>query len=249
MSQQASRFRTSPEPSKRFGAEGTPLPDTSRWQVLVIEADDRAASSLSRHLEEHGHRVRRARTGLEALRARQDAEVILMDLELPDVDGLDMCRSLTATSDVPLLAVTSRADETDRVLGLRAGADDYIVKPYGFQELLARMEAVMRRASPTRQEQRVLRLEPLVLDPVVRSAQLHGERLDLTRKEFDLLHVLMVRPGAVVSRQQLMQCVWQETETAQSRTLDTHVATLRRKLGSADWIRTVRGVGFRLGQP
>lgn len=186
---------------------------------------------------------------MEALRARQDAEVILMDFELPDVDGLDMCRSLTATSDIPLLAVTSRADETDRVLGLRAGADDYIVKPYGFQELLARMEAVMRRASPTRQEQRVLRVGPLVLEPVIRSVQLHGERFDLTRKEFDLLHVLMVRPGAVVSRQQLMQCVWQETESAQSRTLDTHVAALRRKLGSTDWILTVRGVGFRLGRP
>ncbi|ONK09314.1 response regulator transcription factor [Streptomyces sp. MP131-18] len=234
--------------STQFMVAG-PLQDAHSWQILVVESDERAARSLCRRLEEHGHRVRCVRTGMEALRARQGADVILMDFELPDVDGLDMCRSLTATSQVPLLAVTGRSDEADRVLGLRAGADDYLVKPYGFQELLARMEAVMRRSSPTRREQRVVRMGPLSVNPAVRTAVLSGQPLRLTRKEFDLLHVLMARPGAVVSREQLMQCVWQESDTVHSRTLDTHVSGLRRKLGSTGWIVTVRGVGFRLAQP
>ncbi|MFI9030947.1 response regulator transcription factor [Streptomyces sp. NPDC053560] len=245
--------RALPHPALPSPVRPGPPPLTAQpagpWRVLVVENDARTAQTLTRSLERHGHRVRTAATGAAALREHHHADVILIDLELPDVDGLEICRSIAAVCDTPLLAVTARDSEVDRVLGLQAGADDYLVKPYGFRELLARMGAVMRRARPAATAGAVLQLGPLVVEQTTRTVHLHGRPVPLTRKEFDLLLLLASRPGAVVTRRQILQQVWQDTDTPRSRTLDTHVNGLRRKLGSGDWIVTVRGVGFRLGQP
>ncbi|MGW2492246.1 response regulator transcription factor [Streptomyces sp. NPDC001606] len=229
----------SPQPAANEGA----------LRVLVVENDARAAETLLKGLVRQGHSTQRAATGAEALRAHQDADLVLLDLDLPDLDGLEVCRSIRAISDLPVIAVTARDSELDRVLGLQAGADDYMVKPYGFRELLARMEAVMRRARPRPAAPRIIHHGALRIDASARVATLDGRRVDLTRKEFDLLHLLASQPGKVVPRRQIMAQVWDDAWSPQGRTVDTHVSTLRGKLGSSEWITTVRGVGFRLGHP
>jgi DNA-binding response OmpR family regulator len=164
---------------------------------------------------------------------------------LPDIDGLDVCRGIRKNCDVPIIDVTSRGTELDRVLGLQAGADDYLVKPYGFLELMARMEAVMRRAKPGCASHRVVSRGPLRIDANLRRISLDGRRIRVTRTEFDLLYLLASDPETVVPRRRLMQQVWGDYWS--SRTVDTHVSSLRKKLGAPDWIITVRGVGFQLG--
>lgn len=182
-----------------------------------------------------------------ALKEHHRCDVVLLDLELPDVDGLEVCRSIRAVCDTPVLAVTSRDSELDRVLGFQAGADDYVIKPYGAPELLARMSAVMRRARPGRPAGSHTQMGPLTIEQDTRSVLLHGRPVPVTLKEFELLLLLASRPGTVVPRRQILQQVWQDTDVQRSRTIDTHVSSLRRKLGSGSWIITVRGVGFKLG--
>ncbi|MFI9530198.1 response regulator transcription factor [Micromonospora rosaria] len=214
-------------------------------RILVVEKDLRDMEALARGLRRHGHDVRHAATGEEALASYQDTDLVLLDLELTDLDGLGVCRGIRAACGVPIIAVTALGSELDRVLGLQAGADDYVVKPYGFRELMARIEAVMRRARPLRVNDDVLLRGPLRIDARSREVSVHGRRVDVTRKEFDLLCLLASAPDTVIPRRQIMCEVWGDTWSR--RTVDTHVSSLRNKLGNSDWIITVRGVGFRLG--
>ncbi|MFF3333598.1 response regulator transcription factor [Streptomyces sp. NPDC002888] len=217
-------------------------------RVLVVESEPRAAATLVQGLRRHGYMAESVSTGAKALQAHQGADLILLDLDLPDLDGLEVCRDIRAVSDTPVIAVTARDTELDRVLGLQAGSDDYMAKPYGFRELMARIEAVMRRVRPQQQplEQVVVR-GPLRIDVGAREVSLEGRLVELTRKEFDLLYLLAAQPQAVISRKQLMLQVWGDSWSRPGRTIDTHVSSLRGKLGSSSWIVTVRGVGFRLG--
>ncbi|MCH0541789.1 response regulator transcription factor [Streptomyces sp. MUM 203J] len=218
-------------------------------KVLVVESHAPSADTLVHRLRRHGYLAGSVATGAEALRSYRSADMLLLDLDLPDLDGLEVCRSIRAAGETPLIAVTARGSELDRVLGLQAGADDYLVKPYGFRELMARIEAVMRRVRRRRPQQGVLSRGPLRLDPESCAASLDGVPVEVTCKEFDLLHLLASHPGSVVSRRQLMAQVWDDPRSRPGRTLDTHVSSLRGKLGSSGWIITVRGVGFRLGDP
>ncbi|MHC0432265.1 response regulator transcription factor [Streptomyces sp. O3] len=232
-----------------------PSPGAARagnLNVLVVENDQRAADALLQGLVRQGFAARGVTTGAQALRGYREADLILLDLDLPDLDGLEVCRGIRAVSDTPIVTVTARGSELDCVLGLQAGSDDYLVKPYGFRELLARMEAVMRRVrsqSAHQDDARTLTCGALRIDAGARVVTLDGEPLDLTRKEFDLLYLLASRPGTVIPRSQIMAQVWDDAWSTRGRTVDTHVGTLRGKLGSREWIVTVRGVGFRFGHP
>lgn len=215
-------------------------------RVLVVESDGPAAAELVQELCRHGHLATSVATAAEALQVHHGVDLVLLDLDLPDLDGLEVCRRMRADGGVPIITVTSRGAELDRVLGLQAGSDDYVVKPYGLRELLARMEAVMRRARPYRPAP-VITHGPLRIDAGTRELRLEGRRVELTPKEFDLLFLLASQPGATVSRRQLLSQVWDDEWSHRGRTIDTHVSSLRNKLGSSRWIVTVRGVGFRLG--
>ncbi len=218
-------------------------------RVLLVEDDDTIASPLVRGLERDGFAVAHAETGADARRAfaATPPDVVLLDLGLPDVDGFELCREIRHDSGVPIIVVTARGEEVDRVVGLELGADDYVVKPFGFRELVARIRAVARRgtthhgdAAPT---------GPLEVDRRTRRALVDGQVLALTPKEFDLLALLADDPGAVYSRQRILDEVWDPHWYGPTKTLDVHVASLRRKLGHPELIETVRGVGYRLAVP
>ncbi|OEU85633.1 transcriptional regulator [Streptomyces abyssalis] len=213
-----------------------------------MESEARAADALVLGLSRHGHHAENVATGAKALQVHHSADLILLDLDLPDLDGLEICRTIRATCATPVIAVTARDTELDRVLGLQAGADDYMVKPYGFSELMARIEAVMRRVRPPQPPAQIITRGGLSIDAGIREIRLDGRRIVATRKEFDLLHLLASQPETVISRRQLMMQVWDDSWSRSGRTIDTHVSSLRSKLGSSSWIITVRGVGFRLGR-
>jgi two-component system, OmpR family, response regulator RegX3 len=230
------------EPQHR-AADSTPRPSGPR--LLLVEDDPTIAEPLIEGLEYEGFRVRWVRTGQAAL-AGPDADLVLLDLGLPDVDGREVCRGLTARSATPVVVVTARGDEFDRVLLLELGADDYVVKPFGFRELVARIRAVLRRggrapAADGRQE-----LGALTIDRRGRQVQLTGRPVELTTKEFDLLALLAEEPGTVRRREEIITRVWDENWWGSTKTLDVHVASLRKKLGNPRWIATLRGVGYRL---
>jgi DNA-binding response OmpR family regulator len=213
-------------------------------RLLIVEDEDAIAEPLAEGLRREGFEVERAATGAEAL-AAAPVDLVLLDLRLPDLDGLDVCRELRERSSVPIIVVTARGEEADRVVGLELGADDYVVKPFGLRELIARIRAVSRRAREE-PEDRVVRVGDLEVDERARRARLGGRELELTPKEFDLLAALARDPGAAVSRRRLLDEVWQTSWYGSTKTIDVHVAALRRKLGDPAWIETVRGVGFRL---
>ncbi len=216
--------------------------------ILVVEDEDAIADPLVAGLEREGYDVSRVATGESALEA-SPADLVLLDLRLPDLDGLDVCKQLRERSRVPIIVLTARGEEADRVVGLELGADDYVVKPYGLRELIARIRAVMRRAAALGGTSGPLRAGELEVDERSRRATLAGRELKLTPKEFELLAALARDPGAAVSRQRLLAEVWQTSWYGSSKTIDVHVAALRRKLGDPGWIETVRGVGFRLHVP
>jgi DNA-binding response OmpR family regulator len=217
-------------------------------EILLVEDEDSIAEPLMDGLRREGYNVSRVARGEDALEA-SPADLVLLDLRLPDIDGLDVCRRLRERSRVPIIVLTARGEEADRVVGLELGADDYIVKPYGLRELIARIRAVMRRAAAPAGASGTLRVGGLEVDERARRATLDGRELDLTPKEFELLAALARDPGAAVTRQRLLVEVWQTSWYGSSKTIDVHVAALRRKLGDPGWIETVRGVGFRLRAP
>jgi DNA-binding response OmpR family regulator len=214
-------------------------------RVLLVEDDLRVAAALESALRRRGYLTSRASTAAEAL-AAPPVDLVLLDLGLPDRDGIEVCRELRRRGDVAIIAVTARSDERDRVAGLRTGADDYVVKPFGLAELHARIEAVMRRASRAVADRAPVRIGALVIDLDAHRVTLAGAEVALTRKEFDLLLALARRPGIVVSREQLLADVWKTTWTGNLHTVEVHLASLRAKLGDATLIQTVRGVGYRL---
>jgi DNA-binding response OmpR family regulator len=177
--------------------------------------------------------------------------MMLLDLRLPDMDGYAVAREVRARSRVPIIMVTARGEEVDRVVGLEIGADDYVVKPFGLRELIARINAVMRRVEATGAKDAAddLTAGPLSLSPRTRRVWRDGEEVHLTPREFDILMMLMADPGAVVSRDELLRRLWGTTWSVQTKAIDVHVSSLRRKLGGPEWVETVRGVGFRLGVP
>jgi two-component system response regulator RegX3 len=217
-------------------------------RILVVEDEDAIAAPLARGLEREGFEVERAATGADAL-AAPEPDLVLLDLRLPDMDGFDVCRELRARSQVPIIVVSARGEEVDRVVGLELGADDYVVKPFGLRELVARIRAVSRRAGSRAEPRRELRVGALVVDSRARTAAVDGRELALTAKEFDLLALLARDAGAVVERRRILEEVWQTTWYGSSKTVDVHVAALRKKLGDPAWIETVRGVGLRLRAP
>jgi DNA-binding response OmpR family regulator len=216
--------------------------------ILVVEDEDAIADPLVAGLRREGYDVSRVATGEDALEAAS-TDLVLLDLRLPDIDGFDVCRQLRQRSRVPIIVLTARGEEADRVVGLELGADDYVVKPYGLRELIARIRAVMRRTASLGGADEPLRIGELEVDERARRATLGGLDLELTPKEFDLLAALARDPGAAVSRQRLLAEVWQTSWYGSAKTIDVHVAALRRKLGDPGWIETVRGVGFRLRVP
>jgi DNA-binding response OmpR family regulator len=222
-----------------------------RMRVLIVEDDEAIATPLAKGLEREGLDVDRVETGAAALgrAAERPFDVVLLDLGLPDRDGFDVCRELRARSDVPIIVVTARSEEVDRVVGLELGADDYIVKPFGFRELVARIRAVTRRRPVAMAYAGSTELGGLTIDRRTRHVVVEGVDVALTPKEFDLLAFLAEDPGAVCSRQQVLEEVWDPHWYGPTKTLDVHVASLRKKLGDPRWIETVRGVGFRLRTP
>jgi DNA-binding response OmpR family regulator len=216
--------------------------------ILVVEDEDAIADPLVAGLRREGFDVSRVATGEGALEA-SPADLVLLDLRLPDIDGFDVCRRLRERSRIPIIVVTARGEEADRVVGLELGADDYVVKPYGLRELIARIRAVTRRTASLGGADGSLHVGALEVDERARRVTLDGHELELTPKEFELLAALARDPGAAVSRQRLLAEVWQTSWYGSSKTIDVHVAALRRKLGDPGWIETVRGVGFRLRAP
>ncbi len=223
-------------------------------KVVLIEDEISISEPLSDALEAGGFDVHVASSGAQGLKliGEQSPDIVLLDLGLPDMDGRDVCRTLRQTSNVPIIMLTARGLETDRVVGLEIGADDYVTKPFSLSELTARMRAVLRRMAPpqTQPEQPVtLTVGALTLDERTWSATLNGEPLALTRREFELLRLLMRNAGTVLTRERLMEEVWDENWFGPTKTLDVHVSALRRKINddptNPRFIHTVRGVGFR----
>ena len=227
--------------------------------VVVVDDERPLVELVSRYLRREGYEVHTAYDGHEALEVigRVNPTVIVLDLMLPGLDGLEIARRVRADSDAYLVMLTARTEEVDRIVGLRVGADDYMTKPFSPRELIARIQAMLRRprqetAAPA-DEDEVRRLDGLVVDPVAREVHLDDQPLALTRLEFDLLDLLSSQPRRVFTKQQLLERVWGSAEYRDDHVVAVHIANLRRKLGDdADdprWIHTVRGVGFRMGGP
>jgi DNA-binding response OmpR family regulator len=218
-------------------------------RVLLVEDDDGVAGALVEALSAHGHVPRHVRRGEDALVAHKQAEFVLLDLGLPDIDGLDVLRKLRRVASVPVVVLTARGDERSVVRGLRLGADDYLVKPVRTAELLARMDAVVRRSLFRKDSAAAsIDVDGVMVDVAGRRVLVDGSPVALTAKEFDVLAALATRMGTAVSRQQLMDEVWGDAYLAISRSLDVHVAQLRSKLGRPGLLTTVRGFGYRFGR-
>lgn len=223
--------------------------------VMLVEDDPSIAGSLTDGLERYGYEVRWVTTGAAALDAAEP-DVVLLDLGLPDMDGLDVCRELRARSSLPIIIITARDDEVDTVAGLEVGADDYVAKPFGVREIVARIRAVTRRLgaadAPAADDAdpqaaaRALVVGRIQVDVAGRRVHSDGREVRLSPKEFDLLAALVAEPGTVLTREALIERVWDTHWFGSTRTLDVHVAALRQKLAGAVVITTLRGVGFRL---
>ncbi|MEW1632877.1 response regulator transcription factor [Streptomyces sp. NPDC093801] len=224
--------------------------------ALLVEDDDRMARALGTALARRGHTVRRVGRALDALRHVHEAEFVLLDLGLPDLDGLELLRRLRTVCDAPLIVVTARCEERDVVQGLRAGADDYVVKPFRMAELIARIDTVRRRTGAYGVRPgggaadggaRAVRAGDVEVDPAGRTVRVAGSEVRLTRREFDVLALLAARPEEVHSREEILDRIWGDAFLAASRSLDVHVAGVRAKTGRPGLVRTVRGFGYQLG--
>jgi two-component system, OmpR family, response regulator RegX3 len=241
--------------------------------VLLVEDDDSIALPLEAGLIHHGYTVTRVSRGADVA-SGLPADIVVLDLGLPDMDGLDVCRNIRQVdSRLPIIVISARGSEIDRVVGLELGADDYLAKPFGMRELIARIRAVMRRVEPmvgeanvsqrqtllsgeigphdhpSGRDSRVVSIGALIIDSRTHRVTMQGQELALTTKEFGVLSMLSADPGAVVTRSDLIEQVWDEHWYGPTKTLDVHVAQLRRKLGDPAWIENVRSVGYRLIDP
>jgi two-component system response regulator RegX3 len=223
-------------------------------KLLLVEDDMAIAGTLVEGLTAAGYELVHVTTGAGAL-AQHDYEMVLLDLGLPDMDGRDVCRQLRQGSSIPIIMLTARSEEFDRVLGLELGADDYVTKPFSLRELVARIRAVSRRANDSQPnlEDRELAgpqtIGSMELDRRTRRVHIDGSEIALTAKEFDLLAYLANDVGAVHTRTEILEAVWDSHWYGPTKTVDAHVASLRKKLGDHSWIEAVRGVGFRLEPP
>ena len=227
------------------------MPDSST--ILLVDDEDSVQKLLAYPLERDGFRVLQARDGQEALDrfAMENVDLVVLDLMLPKVDGLEVCKRLRATSEVPIIMLTARDDELDKVVGLELGADDYITKPFSIREFRSRVRALLRRASAARssEQQSVISAHELVIDLGRRTVEVRGQPVQLTYVEFELLRTLAGHPGRVYSRRMLLEALWGAADYREPRTIDVHVRHLREKLeadpADPEYIQTVRGVGYR----
>lgn len=221
--------------------------------ILLVEDDPSVAASVIDGLENASMVVTHVANGKDAIEAAKSSapDLILLDLGLPDIDGQDVCRTIRETSDTPIIILSARSEEIDRVLALEFGADDFMVKPFGMRELVARIRAVSRRSGPADVATHAgsQDIGPVSIDRRTQRVFVNGEDVYLTPKEFDLLAYLATDPGAVYRRNDIMSEVWDTNWYGTTKTVDAHVAALRKKLGNQEWIESVRGVGFRLGIP
>jgi DNA-binding response OmpR family regulator len=219
--------------------------------VLVVEDEASIASFVALYLKNAGYEVRTATNGTEALVSVQKSQpsLIVLDLMLPDIDGIEICRRIRQKSDVPILMLTARDEDVDKIIGLEVGADDYMTKPFNPRELVARVKSILRRAAPERKdpESAVIQHGDLTVDAGRREVKVGQEEVQLAPKEFDLLWELLDHRGLVLTRDQLLERVWGYTFAGDTRTVDVHVRQLRRKLGEASPIVTVWGVGYKVG--
>ena len=218
--------------------------------ILLVEDEDDIASVVRAYLERDGFRVVWATHGTEGLHAleQHDVRLAILDLQLPDTDGFELCRAIRSYSRLPVVMLTARDEEIDRVTGLELGADDYVTKPFSPRELVARIHAVLRRAEPD-VDHETLDAGDVVLDRRSRTALVDGREVELTAREFELVWHLAERPGVVVSRERILDRVWGIAFPGGTRTVDVHVGQLRRKLHRPELIRTVRGSGYKLFVP
>ncbi|MBD0329857.1 MAG: response regulator transcription factor [Thermoleophilia bacterium] len=226
------------------------MPPTTSQTILVVEDEASIASFVSLYLKNAGYAVETAANGAEALQRLGAATpaLIILDLMLPDVDGVELCRRVRQRWDVPILMLTARDEDVDKIIGLEVGADDYMTKPFNPRELVARVKSILRRATPERREREsdVLRHGELAVDAGRREVRVGDDEVQLAPKEFDLLWELLDHKGLVLTRDQLLERVWGYTFAGDTRTVDVHVRQLRRKLGDASPIVTVWGVGYKV---
>jgi DNA-binding response OmpR family regulator len=218
--------------------------------ILVVEDESSIASFVSLYLKNAGYTVRTASSGSQALSlaASEKPALIVLDLMLPDIDGIEVCKRIRQDSDVPILMLTARDEDVDKIIGLEVGADDYLTKPFNPRELVARIKSVLRRAAPERRERESETIQhgELFIDAGRREVNVGDEEIQLAPKEFDLLWELLDHRGLVLTRDQLLERVWGYTFAGDTRTVDVHVRQLRRKLGEASPIVTVWGVGYKV---
>ncbi|MGZ4315767.1 MAG: response regulator [Gaiellaceae bacterium] len=228
------------------------MPDSST--ILLVDDEDSIQKLLAYPLEREGYRVLQARDGVEALEqfASEHVDLVVLDIMLPKLDGLEVCKRLRAESEVPIIMLTARDDELDKVLGLELGADDYITKPFSIREFRSRVRALLRRAAVSRQvdeDGEVISAQGLAIDLARRVVEVGGNRVQLTYVEFELLRILASHPGRVYSRRMLLEALWGGADYREPRTIDVHVRHLREKLepdpAEPEYILTVRGVGYR----
>jgi len=228
------------------------MPDSST--ILLVDDEDSIQKLLAYPLEREGYRVLQARDGVEALErfASERVDLVVLDIMLPKLDGLEVCKRLRAESEVPIIMLTARDDELDKVLGLELGADDYITKPFSIREFRSRVRALLRRAAVSRQvdeDGELISAEGLTIDLARRLVEVGGNRVQLTYVEFELLRILASNPGRVYSRRMLLEALWGGADYREPRTIDVHVRHLREKLerdpADPEYILTVRGVGYR----
>jgi len=225
------------------------MSDGKGQHILIVEDEESISSFVKMYLEREGFNVTVAPTGEVALGAleREQVDLVTLDLMLPDMDGLEICRQVRATSNVPIIMLTARDEDIDKIVGLEVGADDYVTKPFNARELVARIKSLLRRSTAQPSTHKRLRCGPLLIDAARRECTVDGEAVMLAPKEFDLLWELLEQNGVVLNREQLLEGVWGYTYAGDTRTVDVHVRQLRRKLGEACPIVTVWGSGYKVG--
>jgi len=218
--------------------------------ILVVDDEKNIVQLARLYLDKEGYRVEAAYDGAQALEKARTVrpDLVILDIMMPELDGLSVAKELRKSSNVPIIILTARGDDVDRIVGLELGADDYVTKPFNPRELVARVKAVLRRARQETSEQPVLEADSLRLDPASREVTIAGKQVALRAKEFDLLAAFMRHPGVVLDRERLLQMVWGTDYYGDTRTIDVHVAWLRDKLSTAERVKiqTVWGVGYKL---